>query len=468
MADATEGRKQKLPITMKSILSLFRITTASLLVVGPMAAALAAESPPTADRPTDDMVTRAVEKTLRYDPRVYAADVDVATEEGIVTLSGFIENLPMKRYAIELTETRRGVRSVVDRLELLPERLDDKLVQHSVDQALAIRNELFESGVEAKVDDGTVHLTGKVGSFAMSDLAERAVESIRGVRGVVNDLHIEPLEKRGDAELRQHIELALRDDPWIEAGLVTAEVKDGKVVLAGMIDSLAEKRRLRETVSIPGVTGIEQDDLIVTSGLLKPDERPKQPKQRPDEEIERSVVAALSQDPRLRRSGLEVAVTGGEVSLKGTVDNLQARRAVVADAKNSPGVSQVYDYVEIKPANPLPDEELARALQTLVESDVHLIGSEIEVKADRGKVTLSGHVDTEFQWDHAASLVSGGVGVRDVENRLRVLWPVPKAYRDLLSESHPDSGKREGEKAEKASTDGEKSLETASAEAGEG
>ncbi len=417
---------------MKSLLTL-----PLALITGLAAVSLANEAEPAAASgiPTDDQITRSIEKTLRYDPRVHSADLEVSTEEGIVTLTGFVENLPMKRFAIELTETRAGVRSIVDRLEILPEKRDDALIQHQVDQALATGNATLGSGITATVNDGVVRLHGVVGSFAMSDLAERNVESVRGVRGVVNELHVKPDETRGDEEIRQHLRIALRDDPWIEAGLVVAEVKDGVVTLSGMLDSLAEKRRLREAVSVPGVTGIEEERLVVTAGLQRPSERQAPPEQRPDEEIESSLIAAIQADPRVRSDRLEIHVEGGVASLKGQVGSLGARQAAVADARNTPGVSQVYDYVEISPRESIDDDVLAEALQLAVDADVHLVGADIEVDVSDGRVVLNGAAETEYQWAHAGQLAARATGVREIENRLRILWPMPEAYLDLISEA---------------------------------
>ncbi|MCB1064134.1 MAG: BON domain-containing protein [Verrucomicrobiae bacterium] len=385
--------------------------------------------------PSDSQITQSVEKTLRYDPRVHADAVEVSSEKGVVTLDGFVENLPMKRFVTELTETRKGVRAIVNRLEIIPERLDDKLVQHRVDQALVTSSDSEGQGIIATVSDGVVRLHGKVGSFAMSDLAERQVESIRGVRGIVNELHVHTDEPREDEELRQHLGMALRDDPWIEAGLVMANVENGVVTLSGMIDSLAEKRRLREAVSVPGVREIVEERLVVTAGLQKPSERQAPLTERPATEIENSLKAALMSDPRVRSDRFELAVESGVVSLKGHVDSLAGKRAAVRDASNTPGVSQVYDYLTVKPADPVSDEVLADGLQLAVEADVYLIGSNIAVEAHDGRVILRGSTDTEYQWAHAAKLVSRAPGVKEVENHLRILWPVPEPYLDLIGEA---------------------------------
>lgn len=418
--------------------SLFLSVLVALALAGPFLICAAEDAGRTA--PSDVEVTRSVEKTLRYDPRVHAEEITVATEGGIVTLTGRIDNLPMKRYAVELAETRRGVQSIIDRLEVELERLDDELVQHSLNQALAVQSGFFQEGAEAIVNDGVVRLVGKVGSFSMSDLAERTAESVRGVRSVVNSLHIAPSQSREDGEILQHIELALRDDPWVDSDLITTTVDGGVVTMSGTVGSLAGKRRLREAASVAGVTRIDQEKLTVDGGQIEPDARKAEPVRRSDGEIQQAVGWALESDPRLYHGKVKIDVTGGVVSLRGEVSSLAAKQAALADAKNSPGVSQVYDYLEIRPADKVPDPALEVALQAVVDADVHLTDTEIDVTVEDGTVVLNGAVDTEFQWRHAEKHVAAATGVTAVENRLRILWPVPEAYRDLLSESTAKKG----------------------------
>jgi len=418
----------QLPAVLAPILAL-----ATLLQASPdsEASSSAIVTPPL----TDDAVERAVERALRYDLQVDGSDIDIDVEKGVVELSGFIENLPMKRHAVELVETRKGVRSIVDRMEVRGIRIDDEAIQHSLDRALEFQAATFGIEVEPIVNDGVVRLHGKVESFALSDLIERTAESIAGVRAVSNMLHVEADDARDDAELRNHIELALAQDPWIDAGLVKMEVDEGKVEVSGMVDALSEKRRLRETIGgIPGVNEIDDSQLAirVDATLKKPAERHKPP-ERSDDEIERSVEDALRFDPRVRGSRLEVAVLGGVVSLNGTVDNLKAHRAAEANARQTPGVSQVYNFSKIRPENPLPDEKLAKGLEQLLQADTLLTGAEFgDITANAGLVRLRGEVKSEYQRQRAENLAAGAIGVREIRNYLRVDWPLPEAYRDLV------------------------------------
>jgi hyperosmotically inducible protein len=67
---------------------------------------------------TDGWLTAKVQSKYYLDPDVKGLNIDVATENGIVTLSGVVTS-PMERMkAIELAATTDGVKQVVDRLAM--------------------------------------------------------------------------------------------------------------------------------------------------------------------------------------------------------------------------------------------------------------------------------------------------------------------------------------------------------------
>jgi len=65
---------------------------------------------------TDYGITSAVEDALILESDVFSNDVDVNTSQGIVTLSGSVDNLLSKDRAVKIAETIWGVRGVIDRI----------------------------------------------------------------------------------------------------------------------------------------------------------------------------------------------------------------------------------------------------------------------------------------------------------------------------------------------------------------
>ena len=86
---------------------------------------------------TDQMITDAVQGEIHHDPAIISAYLEVRTEDGIVTLSGIVNNLLAKAQATRIAETVKGVRAVVNQLHIKPaaSRSDDA-IQKDIETAL--------------------------------------------------------------------------------------------------------------------------------------------------------------------------------------------------------------------------------------------------------------------------------------------------------------------------------------------
>jgi hypothetical protein len=78
--------------------------------------------------------------------------------------------------------------------------------------------------------------------------------------------------------------------------------------------------------------------------------------QRSDERIAEEVIARLTDDPRLDASGIEVTVTGGEVTLTGTVADRRDRRRAEDLVEGILGVSYVQNNLRLQGAGFGADE----------------------------------------------------------------------------------------------------------------
>jgi osmotically-inducible protein OsmY len=143
----------------------------------------------------------------------------------------------------------------------------------------------------------------------------------------------------------------------------------------------------------------------------------------PDSQVRADVSAALAADPRLRYADeIAVSVTGGTAWLRGTVGSFVQRRAALADARRTVGVSGVYDELEVRLLNDdrRQDAEIrGHALQRLIW-DTSLPGDYLDVHVHDGWVTLKGDVDFEYQSEAAFDNVANLHGVTGVTNKIVV------------------------------------------------
>lgn len=139
----------------------------------------------------DENISIYVENELKFDQATPFNKIDVSTHQGVVTLTGTVNNLLAKQRSVEIAETVRGVRSVVDRIEVEPawHRLDSA-IKEDMDRAFLndSATESWEIGVT--VQDNIATLTGTVDSRAEMDKAiEQAYEG--GAVWVRNELTIQ-------------------------------------------------------------------------------------------------------------------------------------------------------------------------------------------------------------------------------------------------------------------------------------
>jgi osmotically-inducible protein OsmY len=131
----------------------------------------------------------------------------------------------------------------------------------------------------------------------------------------------------------------------------------------------------------------------------------------------------LDLDPRIP-SPVEIAVSadGGAVTLRGTVERFNQRRAAIQDAKKIDGVYEVDDQLKVSLAGTdrrEDDEIRGVALQALIW-DTEVPSDTVDVKVQDGWITLKGDVSFQFQSDAAYDDVASLYGVYGVTNEIRV------------------------------------------------
>ena len=308
----------------------------------------------TTDR--DSELEAIVDTELLIDDGTDSRLIEISARDGVVTLLGTVPHLLAKERAVLVTERVRGVRAIVDRLELEPPEVDDAVLAERVRQAL--RDDPVADGWEIQigVERSSVILDGEVESASEKRLTELVVEGVAGVRAVENRILVANVDDRADAELAAEIEGRLASDVWVDDYLIETEIVDGHVTVVGTVGSLAEKRRAVELAQVAGVVEVDASALEVDWWAYDRNRRTL-PRERPrDDSIEAAVADALLYDPRLDGYGVDISVTGAVVTLTGTVEDRDQRRAAGEDAANAYGVKRVTNRIEIEPADALEQD----------------------------------------------------------------------------------------------------------------
>ena len=113
----------------------------------------------------DSQLQQDVLAELKWEPSVTSAHIGVTAKNGVVTLSGHVENY-MSKYAAERAARRvQGVNGVAEEIEVrLPSdnrKTDDQIAAAVLDR-LAWNVMIPRNSVKVKVEKGFVTLTGEV------------------------------------------------------------------------------------------------------------------------------------------------------------------------------------------------------------------------------------------------------------------------------------------------------------------
>lgn len=373
----------------------------------------------------DEDITFHVEKELLLDPGVPFNAIDVATHNGIVTVSGDVTDLLAKQRTTRVAETVRGVRSVVNRIKVDPvfDRSGREL-SNAVNAALLYdaATDSYDINVTANAE-GHVTLNGSVDSWAARSLAGTVAKGVNGVTSISNKIRVKSRSTRPDDEIKPEIKSRLHWDAMVDDGQIDVEVDDGKVTLSGTVGSAAEKRRAEDDALVSAVRSVDAAKLKVQKWANNPALRNKEQISRSDPEIRKAIISALNNDPRVSSFNIDVMSAEGAVALRGVVDNIQAKQSAIHDARHTTGVKSVNSLIKVRPVSTLSSGEAASNIRDALLRNPDTEGYKIDVHVKNHVAYLDGTVDTYMEKAEAENIAYRAEGITDVKNNLDVSNP---------------------------------------------
>jgi osmotically-inducible protein OsmY len=212
----------------------------------------------------NDQLQQNIQFALFWEPFIENISIGVTAQNGIVTLSGFVDSYEKKVEIEKIVKKVRGVKALVEHLEVqhgIAAESDEDLAIKAL-AAIKMNTSIPEEDIKIVVAKGWIYLIGAVDWNYQKMAAEHAVGSIIGVKGVVNSLLIHSTTT--DTIEQKAIQNALKRSGLLRNKSIEVAVDDNVVTLTGQVDSILQKEEAeRITWNSPGIWRIKnQIDII--------------------------------------------------------------------------------------------------------------------------------------------------------------------------------------------------------------
>jgi osmotically-inducible protein OsmY len=318
----------------------------------------------------DETLRTYVQARFYEEDAIRDADIDVAAQNGTVTLSGTVESEQARQRALEIARGVHGVTQVNDELRV-------------------------------------------------ADRADAEVAASRPAEGATERPARSPQDEINPAWITTKIQAQYFVNPQIKPWNIEVDTSpQGVVTLRGEVDEAADRQQAEKiAVATEGVTRVV--NRLRVRGETPTAERtePGEPAgvDQPDAWITAKIQSKYFLDEDVKGLDIDVDTDNGVVTLSGVVQNEAARRQAVALAQNTDGVREVNDRLRVEPAGmqrsaepetlppgrepqtskrstpeAIDDAWITTKIQSKYFLDPDVKGREIDVATSKGVVTLTG------------------------------------------------------------------------------
>ncbi|HXA15077.1 MAG TPA: BON domain-containing protein [Opitutaceae bacterium] len=220
----------------KNLLALF------VFIAGPIALLASSDS--------DHKIEKAAKASYNY-RTVLEGHVKVKSNDGVVTLTGTVQDKDDKDLAADTVENLPGVVSVDNQIKIEPTYAEhsDAWIAFKIRSTLLVKANVSAMDTKVDVKDGIVILTGTADNMAQKELTESYAKDIDNVKSVQNDIIVKDTpapehtasENIDDASITSQVKLALLSHKSTSALKTHVTTTDGVVAITGEADSDAEK-----------------------------------------------------------------------------------------------------------------------------------------------------------------------------------------------------------------------------------
>src|SRR3546814_2421109 len=144
---------------------------------------------------SDVQIQKDVMDELKWEPGISSSQIGVAVKDGVVTLSGQVDSYWKKVRAERVTKGVSGVKAAAEDIQVGSSpgftKTDAEIAAAALN-ALKWNAAVQEEKIKIKVEDGIVKLEGEVEWDYQRRQAEKSIESLNGIRLVLNMISLNP------------------------------------------------------------------------------------------------------------------------------------------------------------------------------------------------------------------------------------------------------------------------------------
>jgi osmotically-inducible protein OsmY len=126
---------------------------------------------------TDEILQKDVQEAIKWEPQLHTTEIGVIAKNGIITLTGTVDNYYKKNEAEKAAKKVNGVKAIVEKIEVKQNNnksINDNYIAEKILNVFKSNFSIPDEKIKLKVEKGWVTLEGNVNWNYQKEAAKNA------------------------------------------------------------------------------------------------------------------------------------------------------------------------------------------------------------------------------------------------------------------------------------------------------